>query len=83
MRSSRHWRMRGIARLLSRNESTVPFDQFVSPCTDLRPPVRKMVGRGSVQVGSVRETVTSHEEVRPMNATRWVLPLVFAVERLS
>jgi hypothetical protein len=41
-----------------------------------------MVGRASVQVDSVRKTVTSHEEVRPMNAvTTWVLPLVFAVER--
>lgn len=30
----------------------------------------------------VRETVTSREEVRPMNAvTMWVLPLVFTVER--
>jgi hypothetical protein len=42
----------------------------------------KWVGRDSVQVDSVRETVTSREEVRPMNAvTMWVLPLVFTVER--
>jgi len=34
------------------------------------------------RVDSVRETVTSREEVRPMNAiTMWVLPLVFTVER--
>ena len=45
--------------------------------------VGKRVGRDSVQVGSVRETVTSREEVRPMNArTMWVLPLVFTVRRL-
>jgi hypothetical protein len=44
--------------------------------------LRKMVGRDSVQVDSVRQTVTSREEVRPMNArTMWVLPLVFTVER--
>jgi hypothetical protein len=44
--------------------------------------VRKWIGRDSVQVDSVRETVTSREEVRPMNAvTMWVLPLVFTVER--
>lgn len=42
----------------------------------------KMVGRASVQVDTVRETVTSREEVRPMNAIFvWVLPLVFTVER--
>jgi len=42
-----------------------------------------MVGRDSVPVDSLRETVTSREEVRPMNAgTMWVLPLVFAVGRL-
>jgi hypothetical protein len=42
----------------------------------------KWVGRDSVQVDNVRETVTSREEVRPMNAiTMWVLPLVFTVER--
>ena len=44
--------------------------------------VRKCVGRDSVRVDSVRETVTPREEVRPMNAvTMWVLPLVFTVER--
>jgi hypothetical protein len=44
--------------------------------------VRKMVGRDPVQVDSVRETVTSRKEVRPMNAvTMWVLPLVFTAER--
>ena len=44
----------------------------------------KWVGRASVQVDSVRETVTSREEVRPMNAvTVWVLPLVFTVRRLT
>jgi hypothetical protein len=43
---------------------------------------RKMGGRDSAQVDSVRETVTSREEVRPMNATTmWVLPLVFTVGR--
>ena len=42
----------------------------------------KWVGRDSVQVDSVRQTVTSREEVRPMNAvTMWVLPLVFTVGR--
>ena len=43
---------------------------------------QKWVGRDSVQVDSVRETVISREEVRPMNAvSMWVLPLVFTVER--
>jgi hypothetical protein len=43
-----------------------------------------MVGRQSVHVDNVRETVTSREEVRPMNAvTMWVLPLVYAVGRLT
>jgi hypothetical protein len=43
---------------------------------------RKKIGRDSVQVDSVRETATSREEVRPMNAiTMWVLPLVFTVGR--
>lgn len=43
---------------------------------------RKLIGRDSVRVVSVRETVTAREEVRPMNATtRWVLPLVCTVGR--
>jgi len=45
---------------------------------------RKLVGRQSAHVDSVRETVTSREEVRPMNVlTMWVLPLVFTVGRLT
>jgi hypothetical protein len=44
----------------------------------------KRAGRDSVQVDSVRETVTSREEVRPMNAVRtWVLSLVVTVGRLT
>jgi hypothetical protein len=48
----------------------------------VRSVVRKMVGLDSSQVDSVRETVTSREEVTPMNVvTMWVLPLSFTVER--
>ena len=43
---------------------------------------RKIGWTDSVQVDSVRETVTSREEVRPMNVlTMWVLPLVFTAGR--
>jgi len=43
-----------------------------------------MVGRDDVRVDSVRQTVTSLEEVRPMNAvSMWVLPLFVTVGRLT
>jgi hypothetical protein len=41
-----------------------------------------MVGGDDVGVDSVRETVTPHEEVGPMNAVpMWVLPAVVTVGR--
>ena len=44
----------------------------------------KMIGRASVRVDSLCETVTTRQEVRPMNAvTMWVLPLVFTDRRLT
>jgi hypothetical protein len=44
----------------------------------------KMVGRDDARAGSVRATVTSREEVRPMNAvSMWVLSLVVTVGRLT
>ncbi len=44
----------------------------------------KMIGRASVGVDSLCETVTTRQEVRPMNAvTMWVLPLVFTDRRLT
>jgi hypothetical protein len=47
-----------------------------------RKPRPEMFRRHALQSGSVRNTVTCREEVRPMNAvTKWVLPLVVAVER--
>lgn len=46
--------------------------------------VRKMIGRASVRIDSLCETVTTRQEVRPMNAvTMWVLPLVFTDRRLT
>jgi hypothetical protein len=45
---------------------------------------RKRVGRDDVRADSVWETVTSREEVRPMNVvSMWVLRLFFTVGRLT
>ncbi len=53
-------------------------------CVPVRTESKKLVGRDSVRVDSVRETVTAREEVRPVNATTmWVLPLVSTVGRLT
>lgn len=44
----------------------------------------KLIGRGPVRIDSLCETVTTRQEVRPMNAvTMWVLPLVFTDRRLT
>ncbi len=44
----------------------------------------KMIGRASARIDSLCETVTTRQEVRPMNAvTMWVLPLVFTDRRLT
>lgn len=73
--------LRGITRLLLPSVRDGKIIEVYSP-TVQEAVGEKSPGRDSVQVDSVRETVMSREEVRPMNAvTMWVLPLVFTVGR--
>jgi hypothetical protein len=71
-----NWRVSGRSHSAGVPAGTRLCRQPAGSCSE------KSVGPNSVPVDSVRETVTSREEVRPMNAvTMWVLPLVFTVQR--